>query len=298
MFCKNCGAQFEEGQAFCPNCGTKIEAAESVPVNESTPVNEVQESVSSAAPESQPDPQTTPVASNTPINYKAPSFDAPAKKSSKLVPVLIAGVLAIAVLIILFGFLTGGAKRTLKSYMKALKKGNSKKQIECIVPKDAREDYADDAYDLEEDELYEGLDEVYKNFWANLKDEGKVKFEYEIKDIEKLGKLDKLKKDAREKWDIKSIKDFQDEFEDYFDKTYDIDTDDIKKGYVAEIKWDVKVDKKKAAKGTNLVIIYKYKGSWYLFNAPTMSSIVNDLDSDDFKSVIKDYSKDLSDMLK
>lgn len=84
MFCKNCGQQVPDGTAFCPSCGTKVEAP------------------AAAAPAA-----------------SAPAASAKSKLPVKL-PVLIgaAAVVVLVVVIVVAALVSGGARGTLKKYLK------------------------------------------------------------------------------------------------------------------------------------------------------------------------------------
>ncbi len=272
MFCKNCGTQFEDGQAFCPSCGTAVSAAE---------VN------GGAAPQSNPAPDYS-----APDYSSAPSFEAPKSSGSKILPVALVAAVIVLVIVALVVILGNPGKKAVKKYYKALAKFDEKKLIEMTMPKEGLEEMFDkQKYDYED--YVEAMSAAADALLEELKDEGKVKFEYEIKEIEKIGKLDKLKGDVKindEK--IKTLEDLQEALEDDFED-YDLDSEKIKKAYAAEIKWTLTVDKDKAAKDTDTVIIYKYGGSWYINNGTTVSEIAMSLDSDDYDDALEAYRDEL-----
>ena len=268
MFCKNCGSQFPDGEKFCPNCGTAVSAEE----------------VNNAA------------ASGAGVNPAAsvPSFDAPGKKGNKIVPIVIAVVAVLAVFIVLSLLFGNKEKKVIKNYFKALQKQDTKAMMECITPNmDEFSDVLEKAYDVDTEEYCDVMDSAAKALWEGLEDEGKVKFEYEIKDIEKVGKLDKLKKDYH---DIKDIDDFRDAFEDQFEESYDIDVEDIKTVYIAKIKWTLNVDKKKVGSDTDIVAVYKYKSKWYItpdiMSTDDLAYVAMEKD-DDYEDAVEDYLDEL-----
>lgn len=270
MFCKNCGTQFGDGEKFCPNCGTAVSAEE---VN-NTPAEQNYGTPSPAAP----------------------SFEAPASSGSKIVPIVIAAVVAVLAIVVLCVFFGNKQKKVIKKYFKALQKPDTAAMVECVAPnKDEFGDSLEKTYDVDLEEYCDVMDSAAKALYDGFKDEGKFKFSYEIKDIEKIGKLDKLKKDYH---DIKDMDDFKDEFEDSFDNLYDIDVDDIKTAYIAKIKWSFTIDGKKVGSDTFLCAVYKYKGKYYL------TPDVIDVDSiayaamtkdDDYEDAIEDYLDELKD---
>ena len=278
MFCKNCGAQFEDGQAFCPSCGTAVSAAE---------VN------GGAAPQAAPAPDY----SAAPDYSSAPSFEAPKSGGSKILPIaLVAAVIAL-VIVALTILLGNPGKKAVKKYYKAIEKFDEKKILEMTLPKEGWEEMFDkQKYDYED--YVEAMSAAAEALLEELKDEGKVKFEYEIKEIEKIGKLDKLKGDVKINGEkIKTLEDLQEALEDDFEK-YDLDAEKIKKAYAAEVKWTLTVDKDKAAKDTDTVIIYKYGSSWYVNNGTSISEIAMSLDSDDYDDAIEAYRDELKDLYK
>lgn len=251
MICSNCGTQYEDGQAFCPNCGT---------------------------PADNPAPAASPLHENNDINQK--------------LPVLIgACVIVLLVLIVLIASLSGGYKKAVKKSFKYFEKGKSEKLLNLTIPKKVREDFIDDMYDTDIDEYAEVYDAAYKAFWDGLKEEGKVKFTYEIKEAENLDKLDKLK-DEFSKMDLDDFKDMMDEAYD----DYDFDADKIKKAYGVEVKWKLEVDGDKAANDTEDIIVYKYKGDWYVMSPLDLGDIIGELDYDDYEDVIKDVNDELKEL--
>ena len=254
MFCKNCGTQYEDGQAFCPACGSAAEAPEA----------------NAATMES-------------------------GMKNNKLPIAIIAAAVVVLVIVIIAVASASGPEKAVKKMFKYFEKGNSEKMLALEAPKDVYEEQIDDIYDMDVDEYCEIMDAAYDALWEGLKDEGKVKISYEIKECENVDKLDKLEDDVDEGYDIGDLDDFIDAMDEEFED-YDFDADKIKKAYAVEYKYTVEVDGDKAAKGSTIVFAYKYKGDWYLTSTLSPYSLLWKLDSDDFEDVIEDVSDELSDL--
>lgn len=215
---------------------------------------------------------------------------------SKLPVICIAAVAVIVVICLLSALFGGGAKSTIKSYYKALGKGDQKAMLSLRMPKKMIEDYVDENYDCKPKEYYKVYDKAWDALYKGLKKEGKVKFEYEIKTIEDINKLDKLDDEVGK---IDDLDEFKDRMDDVYDD-YDFDAKKIKACKVAEVKYTLSVDGKKAAKGENIVFVYKYKGDWYIYNAPGLGSITSKLenskDADDYEDAIEDAYDALEDL--
>ena len=347
MFCKMCGTQFPDGQAFCPECGTQVESV--------APVKEVQETVNNAVTDAQNAAGDAYYAADNAANgaydavggaydaangaYNAAdaysnasgSYDAGAAgdyynagapktpmsaKTKKLIKWICAGVGAVALLIILILVLSSSPKKAVKKYFKSLEKGNAKKTVLSMMNKKAAETYIDKTYGLEPKEYYDYMDDASKVLLKGLKEEKyKLKLDLEIKDVEKLNKLDKLKSEVRDTYGYKELDDFYDDrnLSKTLDKNYGIDIDDIKN--VAAVKFRLKMTagKEKLETLTGIMLTYKYKGKWYIL--PTTSGLMPDkfysllqsdfqesLDKGDYndlkKGVFKDYSEELKDFEK
>jgi hypothetical protein len=116
--------------------------------------------------------------------------------------------------------------------------------------------------------------------WSGLKKEGKVKLDYEIKTIESVKKLDKLKKDAKN-IGISDLDDVQDLLDDWMDD-YGVDADKVKEAYVAEVKYTLEADGEKILKDDGMCLIYKYSGKYYVLgDLPTADDIISEIVYDD-----------------
>lgn len=253
MFCNNCGTQFEDNQAFCPNCGTPAENGN---------------------------------AAASPADIQANN-----DLKSKLPLIIGAGAILILVIIILCVALSGGHKKAVKNSFKYFEKGQSEKLAKLEFPKDVWEELLDESFDIDFDEYCEIQDAAFDALWEGLKDEGKVKVSYEIKECENIDKLDKLEDDVS----YDDLDDFIDAMDDNYDD-YGFNADKIKKAYVYKVKFVIEVDGDKAVSRTIYPIVYKYKGDWYLSYTLDPSSIISSLDEDDFEDVIKDVYKEYEDL--
>lgn len=254
MFCKNCGTQYDDGQAFCPACGSASEA--------STP--------------------------STPAMPAGP-------KNNKLPVVVIAAAAVVLLIIIIAVASASGPEKAVKKMFKYFEKGQTEKMLALESPKEVYEDEIDEIYDMDVDEYCEIMDAAYDALWEGLKEEGKVKVEYEIKNCENVDKLDKLEDDVDDDFDIGDLDDFIDIMDENYED-YDFDADKIKKAYAVEYKYTVYVDGDKEAKGGTIVFAYKYKGDWYLTSTLSPYSLIYKLDGEDFEEVIEDVGDELKDL--
>ena len=320
MFCKNCGTQFPDGQAFCPECGTAVQSV--------APVNEVQQTVDNTVNEAANVANEAAGAVNEAAAgaYDAASGDysynttpkAPmsAEAKKKLFKWIGIGAGAVLVLIILIVALHSSPKKTVKKYLKAFEKGNTKKMALCVLPKKSADTYTDKLYNMDAKEYYGYMDDASEALIKGLKSEKyKLKVDYEIKEVEKLGKLDKLDKEVRNKYGLKDdLDDFKDNktLSKTLDKYYDIDIDKVKGVAAVKVKIKVNLGKEKFYSDTVLFLTFKYKGKWYiigaegdentqLFDDPlpdgaysNLASAISNYDDKDVRTDLKDVVKDFN----
>ena len=338
MFCKNCGTQFPDGQAFCPECGTAVQSV--APVNEvvetaENTVNEaagtVTDAYNTAADSTYDAASGAYPAANDAYNTASGSYDAgaagdyynagaPKKPMSegakKIIKWVCAGVGAIALVVILILVFSSSPKKTVKKYLKAFEKGNTKKMALCVLPKKSADTYTDKAYNMDAKEYYGYMDDASEALIKGLKSEKyKLKVDYEIKEVEKLGKLDKLDKEVRNKYGLKDdLDDFKDNktLSKMLDKYYDIDIDKVKAVAAVKVKIKVTLGKEKFYSDTVLFLTFKYKGKWYilgaegdentqLFDEPlpdgaysNLASAISNYDDKDVRTDLKDVVKDFN----
>lgn len=257
--CPNCKAQLEDDVVFCNECGTKVDSAPA----QAEPASS--DATSNAAP-----------AGNSILENAAQTTK---NSNIGIIAVAAAALVLIVILVALLGG-GGGAKGAIKSYFAALEKGDTDKLITAMVPKAGLEDYIDDMYDADYKDYVKAYDAFYKVMWSGLKKEGKVKLDYEIKTIESVKKLDKLKKDAKN-IGISDLDDVQDLLDDWMDD-YGVDADKVKEAYVAEVKYTLEADGEKILKDDGICLIYKYSGKYYVLgDLPTADDIISEIVYDD-----------------
>ena len=334
MFCKNCGTQFPDGQAFCPECGTAVQSV--------APVNEVQQTVDNTVNEAANVANEAAGAVNEAAagaydaasgayNEAAGAYNAAAgdysynttpkapmsaEAKKKLFKWIGIGAGAVLVLIILIVALHSSPKKTVKKYLKAFEKGNTKKMALCVLPKKSADTYTDKLYNMDAKEYYGYMDDASEALIKGLKSEKyKLKVDYEIKEVEKLGKLDKLDKEVRNKYGLKDdLDDFKDNktLSKMLDKYYDIDIDKVKGVAAVKVKIKVNLGKEKFYSDTVLFLTFKYKGKWYilgaegdentqLFDEPlpdgaysNLASAISNYDDKDVRTDLKDVVKDFN----
>lgn len=282
MFCKNCGNEFAEGVDFCPNCGTPVKAVE-----------EGQSALDSAKDKAADMAGDVKNALNGAADAVAEKTGLDKKTAGKVVPIAICAVVVVVVLLILNALFGSSPKKAIKQYYKAFAKGDTKKMLELTIPKQIREDYIDEVYDIDLKDYYDLKGAADEALIDGLKEEGKVKIDLDIKGIEKIGKYKKLDKKDFGKMDLDDFRDAIEDMADYVDAYDDINVKKIKKVYVAEVKWTLTVDGDKAAKDTDYLYIFKYKGKWYIYGAS--SSLYYYLDEDDYEDAMEDYQDAMED---
>lgn len=292
--CIKCGAELNDDAKFCKMCGEKqpevTKAFEEVKEEAVTEVKEETEEKPIEV-EAEAEPKEKPLE----VEAEASSLD-DEKKIVKSITIgkpwsyIICAGIVIIVLLTLFG--GKGPKNALKSYMKAFEKGNASTMVNLSLPKEGLSDYYDDRFDVSPKEYVEAFQPVYDALWDSLRDEGKVKFEYEIKALEDFNKLDELKKTAKS-FGVKDLDDFLEqldgEYGDYFE------AEDVSKGFVGEVKWTITVDGKKAAKGTSYPAVFKYKGKYYVLEGLNVYQVINSLSYDKYEDVIDEVTEALED---
>ena len=162
-FCSKCGAQLEDNVTFCPACGAGKEKTAA----------------------------TQPAADNKQSDGK--------KGSNKLIPVIGVAVVAVVVIVLLVSVLGGGAKKPLKSLVKAMNSASCDFEDYVDATNMLYADIVYDAFDLVGDidkDIKEDLDEAIVENLEDAYDEfvdyfGKdVKITYEIEDEEEIDKED------------------------------------------------------------------------------------------------------------
>lgn len=272
--CPKCGVELPDDAAFCNNCGENL----------------AEKPADAPAEEKKEEPVVAPVSENNQVLENAKE----ANKNTKIGLIAVVGVVAILALIVVCVLISSmtGPKAAIKKYMKAFQDGDAK-TLYTDMPEKCLDEYYDDIYEVSFKEYVKAITPVYKEMWSSLKDEGKVKFTYEIKACENVNKLKDLKKDGK-KAGIKDLKDLQELLDDEFDD-YDLDSKKIKKAYLAEVKWELTVDGDKAIKETETIIVYQYGGKYYVAGGPNYASIRYGLDRNDYDDVIEDIDDALED---
>ncbi len=157
MFCKNCGAQCNDGAKFCAKCGTPIEAAP------------VQQPVAPVQPETPVQQPYAPVQPETPVQQPyapvAPQPTNDGKKKGKIAIIIGAVVAAIAVIAIIIAVVAGVANNNNSGNDNDDDDNNKSSQVENVDDdEDDDEDKEDEDKEDKEDEDEDpgvGNDDVY-----------------------------------------------------------------------------------------------------------------------------------------
>ncbi len=226
QFCEQCGSPLNDSDRFCEKCGTPIAAPAAAP----------------AAPKKK--------AAGSLINRF---------KTDKKFTIIVAAAAAVVILaVILICIFAGGGKGGASSWKDAVEnimsagfQGEaSKKELKALAPA-AYWDYLEKEEDMDIDDAYD----EYQDYWADFEesmeymaemlDEKKIKFDFEIGDKEKLSKSDR--------------KDIAEELEDM----YDIDSDSVTAGYEVEVEMFIK-DYEDYYTDSMSMYVMEIDGGWYV----------------------------------
>lgn len=179
----------------------------------------------------------------------AEELNQPASNNQTKGLIVIAGaaVLLIVILVMLISSLSGGYKKPVKDFVKAINKGDGEKFMETMLTDDMIDELGDDGLELM-DNLIGYITEAAKDQYGD-----NAKFSIKIKDKEKIDK-DDLK-------DLESV----------YSSTYDADIE-ISKGYELEVEVSVKGKEGKNSNETELDVI-KIKGEGWKLSPDSMNAI-------------------------
>ena len=208
--CPTCGNQLNDEAVFCAACGNPVPASVE------------------AAPQAG--------------GFEPAAVQNPGGNTKKLIAIIAAAAAVVVLIVVLCTTVfssNAAAKRTVKSYVKALNNKDSKQIVKLSCPEPLLE-YAEDEFDEDADDLADDLDEVFDEFDDAFDDDWK--FSCEIKKV----------KDMK-KGDFKDLK------EDYEDE-YDMEITDAKE---VKVKMTIEADGEEES-DTIEATVYKYKGKWYI----------------------------------
>lgn len=235
MFCKNCGAEVQDGVAFCGACGAQMEA---------------------------------PVAA-------APQYAPVAEKNNNLVKLVAIAVAAVIVIVGIFAVFSGkGYEKVAKKYATAQAKCDYKKAFKYTaidmekVLKDYFE-YMEDEKDEDLEELYEELEDEYD---IKVKNVGDVlecaAIEAEENMFDQYGEYKvKVKVMRSKKLTARKIKNIVDG-DDTIIADYEVDdyikSDKIKKAYEVKVKVIIDGEEEYEADTITYTVV-KYRGKWKVY---------------------------------
>lgn len=173
-----------------------------------------------------------------------------------------AGAVTFIILIILMIALgsSGAYKKPIKSYCKALQKGKVEKLVNLTIPKDCQEVYFKELEQFTDIKKEEYLESQANNLKAQVKDVKKLKVK--IVEAEKMNKLKNLKEDMSD-YSVSDLKTFITRVGNDFG-AFDIEKTQIKQAYAVKVKIQYELNGKKQ-EFTDVNMVYKYKGDWYLY---------------------------------
>ncbi len=280
MFCRKCGTQIADDSSFCALCGTKTvggiigeESADgrssevtSDIIIEKTPENidGYSENESVSLPEEKHKK-----------SYSSKKFKHHKKLIIVLTIVVIVGVIVSVILCLYRSSDSCSVQEVVKEYFKGLEKGDSKQIFLSVAPKDVMQEVKDayyhDFYGTSLKDFYSENDKAFNIIYDVLKEQGNVKLNYKIINMENLEDLDKLTEDSA-KYEISNLEDFRTSMEESLGD-YDFDASRIKKAYIAKISWTISIDGERFAGVRQDIFIYKYNNDWYLINGPSIGDL-------------------------
>lgn len=277
-YCPNCGNQLPDDALFCNACGQKADDSAS---SQDANIDQTSNSVQSV------------------VNEQTETFPAPKGKKGKVILIsVICGLLiaGVAVAIILINVL-GGAKGAVRSIINAAENSDAKKLLNATAPKEILEDYLGFEHDVDVDEFADFFNAELQAFWNIASECGECELECEIKAIEDIEQLKKMKKYSP----VNNLKSFKKIMKQKY-ADYDFEADDIKECSAARISYTFTVDKKRVDKGNIDILVYKYHGDWFVLNVRDVNEAIpeplfNPIDminmlQYDYPEVYEDYSKE------
>lgn len=220
-FCNNCGSIMDDDVMFCPTCGAANAPAAEAPAAEVPAENPV----------------------DTYAEIPAEESATPADNKKNLIT-LLAGVAAVAVVVILAILLFGSSYKDAVNNLEGVLNGKANK-IESLAPK-AYWTYLEEEEEVELKELKKDFKENYEDAKEELEEEyGKnAKFNIKITDKKKLSK--------------KKVGKIAEAIED----SYDIDEKKVKAAYELEVEMTIKGREDEEEQEMELVSV-KIGGKWY-----------------------------------
>lgn len=273
--CISCGAEMVDEALFCPKCGAKCEA------------NQQAEVPSEEKKAEEPSKEVT--------DNKVEVSEGEKKVNSKTVGMIACAVAVIVLLVIIIAFskLFCSPKATVNRYFKAFEKGDVKTIMALTVPKDIAKDYFDEVYDESYSDVIDHLKPVYSAMWKDLKGVGKIDYTYTVKDVTSFADLSKSK---RSNYSFDDLDEFKEIYEDRFED-YGFNADKISKLYLIKYSAKLKAGKEKIISVSDEVLVYKYKGKYYITNRfldyRTVLRCLYSIDDDveDFEDAVSDFNE-------
>lgn len=256
-FCPSCGTQLPDDAMFCNTCGNKLDAAPApaAPAENSAPAQ--------PATPAQP---TAPVQPTVPVQPVAPQYSAPKAASSMtknakvgLIAIIAAVAVVAIIVIIILTSIFGGPKGAIKSFFKDFQSGTTK-WIWDAAPRKVIAEYLDYERNVDIDDYESAYGELCKATWDAIEKEGDVDFTYDIKALENIEELKKLKGETY----YSSLRDMKSRLKNAYEK-YDFEDDELTDAYIAKINYEFSVDGERLKKGSIYCAICKYDGDWYVF---------------------------------
>ena len=173
--------------------------------------------------------------------------------------IIVAIIAVVAVIVAAFMFLGGGPKRTAKNFMKAYVKADGKKIVKLIMPKEMQGALFANA--KKKENYIAKVEKDLDGLWEGFKSSD-VTYDWKIKKVENLNNLKKLKSQVKEEWDIENLSDYKELRKGSFAGA-GIDIDKVKSVYAVEVEMSYKT-KEDSDTVTNIMLVYKYKGKWYV----------------------------------
>ena len=267
--CPKCGQNLIDIAAFCNNCGLDL-------ANPDEPQTAIEE------------PDLSSLENNATLQAAKEHI-----RNSRVGMAAVA-IFCLIVLLITIGLIGGnGYKGSLKKYMNAIQKGDVETMLYTSLPKDVVNSMISKTTDgaVSVDQFINLYNNSYSSALSALKNEqGSLKITYKISKAEKLGQLNTLALESP----FSSLIYFKEVMSINYAE-YGFNANNISEAYAVSVSWKASAGKELITSNTEVIIIYKYKGKWYIYSDITIDSIFDTMMyNENFKDTYNVYTDALN----
>lgn len=203
------------------------------------------------------------IANNTDITSKASVQKR--RKWFFIVPLCV--ILSLAILFTYFSYCFRGYEKIIRTYFVALENLDYETITKTMFDDEYLEAYLEFHGYSNKNEYIEKKTELAKNFGFH-----KADFDWKIKQVENLNRLDKLKGGISEQYNVSNMNEFQDLVDSVYEM-YGLKEGKIQNAYAMKLQVNSEIDDKSVIEGNEedeicYVIVYKYQNSWFIWEPP------------------------------